>query len=103
MDQELRDAFKSVGETISSNCGRLDGKLDSMRGDFTNHLVESAGRWSTIKEQTEAAHRRIDSHKEEHKGTSVKLWALWTAVGVALVGGLGTFVIKVVEMVLARR
>jgi len=79
VDAEMREAFSG-----------LHSKVDAIRKELADHRVEEAERWAVVKGQTEAAHRRIDSHKQEHV-ESRKWWgALWiTAIGAAIAAALG--------------
>lgn len=78
--------YDRLAEMLQRQDAKWDVKFEMVRNDITNFRVELAKDVQRIGDSAEAAHVRVDNHKDEHK-ESRKWWAaLWSGVILALVG-----------------
>ena len=76
MEAELREAFKEIKGAID----KLDGKLDTHLIQFQAHCVEDARVQQQILSSSQAAHKRLDEHTEDHKTEKSGRFSLWVGV-----------------------
>ena len=81
MDTESREAFARQDRALE----RIDGKLDAIRSDASDHLERIA----KVEEKATAAHRRLDEMKVTRSSKSSFGWKEWLAMFLAGGAGLG--------------
>ena len=81
MEAELREAFKEIKGAID----KLDGKMDTHLIQFQAHCVEDARVQQQILSSSQAAHKRLDEHGEEHKTDRAGKFSLWVGIVLAFV------------------
>jgi hypothetical protein len=83
MDADVRAAFTDIKAAVE----KLDTKFDTYAALFQAHCVEDARVQQQILSSSQAAHKRMDDHGEEHKTDKAGRVNLWIGVALAFLSG----------------
>jgi hypothetical protein len=83
MDNDLREALRDIKDSIKS----VDAKLETHLIQFSSHCVEDARVQQQILSSSQAAHKRMDEHTEDHKADQAGRVNLWIGVVLAFLSG----------------
>jgi hypothetical protein len=83
MDSDLREALRDIKDSIKS----VDSKLETHLIQFSAHCVEDARVQQQILSSSQAAHKRMDEHGEDHKTDQAGRVNLWIGVVLAFLSG----------------